>query len=104
MESSSPLTDVLSSTKFHTQLYTTLFCRSGKVSSVLTPEEEQLVIKHIKWRASVGCGLTWTGLQQLIQEVLTAAKVSNSERVTGYENQGHMPNMNMVRRLATDTT
>ena len=95
--------------KFYKVPYSTLhnivhkdveFCGSGKVSSVLTPEEEQLVIKHIKWRASVGCGLTWTGLQKLIQEILTAAKVSNSERVTGYENQGHMPNMNMVRRLA----
>ena len=57
-------------------------------------------MNHVKWRASVGCGLTWIGLQKLIQEILIGAKLSNPNRTTGYEEQGHMPNINMVRRLA----
>ena len=46
------------------------------------------------------CGLTWRGVQKLIQEILIANKVSNPARLTGYENQGQMPNIHMVRRLA----
>ena len=95
--------------RFHKVPYSTLyrlvdsnddFHGSGKSSSVLKPDEEELIINHVKWRASVGCGLTWRGLQKLIQEILIAAKVSNPARLTGYENQGQMPNIHMVRRLA----
>ena len=76
------------------------FKGSGRFSGVLKPEEEELIINHVKWRASVGCGLTWTGLQKLIQEILIGAKQSNPDRITGYEEQGQMPNISWVRRLA----
>ena len=76
--------------KFYKVPYSTLyiivntnseFCGSGKSSNVLTKDEEQLVTGHVMWRESVGCGLTWLGLQKLIQEILIAAKESNSQRV-----------------------
>ena len=105
LESSNHYTSVQGSTKCHTPLCRLVdsyddFHGSGKSSSVLKPDEEELIINHVKWRASVGCGLTWRGLQKLIQEILIAAKVSNPARLTGYENQGQMPNIHMVRRLA----
>ena len=89
----------------YTTLYNILnnngeFKGSGRSSCVLKLVEEDLVVSHVKWRASVGCGLSWSGLQKLIQEILVSAKLSNPDRVTGYEKQGHMPNINMVRRLA----
>ena len=59
-----------------------------------------MVTKHVKWRASVGCGLTWGGLQKLVQEILIAATTSNPDRVTGYEDQGQLPNMSWVRRFS----
>ena len=95
--------------KFYKVPYSTLYgmvqndgvySGSGRKSNVLSSDEELLVTKHVKWRASVGCGLTWSGLQKLVQEILIAATTSNTDRVTGYEAQGHMPNTSWVRRFA----
>ena len=100
---------LLKCARFYKVSYTTLyklvesngeFRGSGRHSTVLTPEEEELIVNHVKWRGSVGCGITWKGLQKLIQEILIGAKQSNPDRITGYETQGQMPNLYMVRRLA----
>ena len=76
------------------------FQGSGKQSSCLTLEEEGAIVKHVKWRVAVGCGVDWRQLQSLIQEVLLEIKEANPERLTGYEGTGQLPNMNFVRRLA----
>ena len=49
----------------------------------------------MKWRASVECGISWSQLTSLIQEVLIA---SNPERQTGFEKTGQLPNIKFVRR------
>ena len=95
--------------RFHKVNYSTLyrmffnnedFKGAGKKSSVLRQDEEAMIVNHVKWRASVGCGLTWLGLQKLIQEIFIGSKLANPTRVTGYEEQSQMPNIFMVRRLA----
>ena len=95
--------------KFYKVPYSTLYrllsddgqySGSGRFSHVLLPDEEKLVVDHVKWRASVGCGLNWCGLQQLIREILVGAKRANPERITGYETTGQTPNIWMLRRLA----
>ena len=89
----------------YSTLYT-LFTRgeeykgSGGANKVLSIDEEASIVSHVKWRASVGCGITWSQLTSLIQEVLVALANSNPERQTGFENTGQLPNINFVRRLA----
>ena len=89
----------------YSTLYT-LFTRgeeykgSGGANKVLTIEEEASIVSHVKWRASVGCGITWSQLTSLIQEVLSALTTSNPERHTGFEKTGQLPNINFVRRSA----
>lgn len=73
---------------------------SGRQSTCLTEEEEAAIVKHVKWRVSVGCGVDWRQLQFLIQEVLLGIKEANPDRSTGYENTGQLPNIYFVRRLA----
>ena len=73
---------------------------SGKKLSCLTQQEEAAIVTHLKWRASIGCGMDWRQLQSLIQEVLIGVKEANPERITGYENTGQVPNITFVRRLA----
>ena len=70
---------------------------SGQYSKVLSLNEEAKIIQHVKWRASIGCGVDWAQLQLLIQEVLVAITTSNPDRLTGYENCGQLPNMFFVR-------
>ena len=72
---------------------------SGKHSSCLSFEEETAIVDHVKWRASIGCGVDFRQLQDLIQESLLAIKQANPERITGYENTGQFPNIFFVRRL-----
>ena len=62
--------------------------------------EKADLLQHVKWRASIGCGVDWIQLQLCIQEVLLAVTTSNPERVTGYEKSGQLPNMSYVRRLS----
>ena len=52
---------------------------SGGANKVLTLDEEATVVSHVKWRASVGCGITWGQLTSLIQEVLLAVTNSNPD-------------------------
>ena len=73
---------------------------SGNKLSCLTQQEEISIVAHIKWRASIGCGMDWRQLEFLIQEVLLGVKESNPERTTGYESTGQMPNKDFVKRLA----
>ena len=73
---------------------------TGRKLKCLTAEEESKIVKHVKWRASVGCGLQWRQLQPLIQEVLLGVKTANPDRITGYEKTAQLPNINFCRRLA----
>ena len=43
------------------------FTGKGRKSEVLSADEESRLTEHVKWRASVGCGVTWTQLQLLVQ-------------------------------------
>ena len=43
------------------------FKGKGRKSPCLLPEEEQKIVDHVAWRASVGAGATWKQLQMLIQ-------------------------------------
>ena len=79
---------------FHKVPYTTLhtlmignksYQGGGRKSLVFTIEEEKEIFKHVKWRAEVSCGLTWMQLQSLVQEPLLALKISNQDRITGFE-------------------
>ena len=76
------------------------FQGSGRKLACLSQEEECAIVSHVKWRASVGCGVDWRQLQFLIQEVLLGVKEANLSRTTGYENSGQLPNIHFVRRLA----
>ena len=38
------------------------FQGSGKFSTRLTPEEEQKIVDHVKWRAAIGYGVDWSML------------------------------------------
>ena len=72
----------------------------GRKLRCLTPDEESKIVAHVKWRASVGCGLEWRQLQSIIQEVLLGVKSANPDRITGYEGTGQLPNVDFCRRLA----
>ena len=72
----------------------------GRKLRCMTPDEESKIVAHVKWRASVGCGLEWRQLQSIIQEVLLGVKAANPDRITGYENTGQLPNIDFCRRLA----
>ena len=73
---------------------------SGGANKVLTLVEEAKIVTHVKWRASIGCAVTWAQLAFLIQEVLLAVTASNPDRVTDHEKTGQLPNKSCVRRLA----
>ena len=32
---------------------------SGRSSNIMTREEEQKIIEHVKWKAQIGYGVTW---------------------------------------------
>ena len=72
----------------------------GRKLRCLTPDEESKIVSHVKWRASVGCGLEWRQLQSIIQEVLLGVKSANPDRITGYEDTAQLPNVDFCRRLA----
>ena len=76
------------------------FQGSGKKLKSLTFEEEAAIVRHVRWRAGIGCGVNWQQLQSLIHEVLLGIKIANPNRLTGYEKSGQVPNMPFVRRLA----
>ena len=48
------------------------FVGGGKISKILTPEEEAKLVDHLKWCKRVGFGLTYHSLQSLIEELLAA--------------------------------
>ena len=52
------------------QLYTNAdeFQGSGRKSLCLSPEEEHLIINHVKERAQIGCGSDFSQLQDLVQK------------------------------------
>ena len=76
------------------------FTGQGRKLRCLNEEEEMKIVEHVKWRASVGCGLEWRQLQAIIQEVLLGIKESSPDRITGYEKCGQLPNISYCRRLA----
>ena len=76
------------------------FVGSGRPQTCLNSEEESMIINHVKWGASVGCGVNWEQLQLLVQEILLAIKAANPTRNTGYEDTNQKPNRNFVRRFA----
>ena len=72
---------------------------SGRALQCLSMEEEVMIIQHVKFRATIGCGVTLPQLQSLIQETLLALMSANPDRKTGYEENGQLPNIEFVRRL-----
>ena len=72
----------------------------GRRIKALTSEEEARIVEHVKWRASIGCGVNWRQLQCLVQEVFLGMMIANPDRETGYEETGQLPNIMFVRRLA----
>ena len=76
------------------------FQGSGQFTERLSLEEEQKVVDHVKWRASIGYGVDWAMLRLLLQEVLLAVTRSNPERTTGLEKLGQLPDISYVRRFA----
>ena len=76
------------------------FVGSGRTQTCLNGDEETQIIKHVKWRAAVGCGVNWEQLQLLVQEVLLAIKAANPTRITRYETSNQLPNRSFVRRFA----
>ena len=62
------------------------FQGSGKKLACLTVSEEDQIVKHVKWRSTIGCGVDWRQLQSIMQEILLGIKVANPSRSTGYEN------------------
>ena len=94
---------------YHKVPYTTLFNLftkgdtyqgSGRQFGCLSSSEELEIINHVKWRASVGCGVNFQQLQLLIQEVMLAIKQANPARITSYESSNQLPHRMFVRRLA----
>ena len=75
------------------------FQGSGKTLDCLSLEEEAVILRHVKWRAQIGCGVDFGQLQSLVQESLLALKAANPDRQTGYEETGQMPNKDYVRRM-----
>ena len=76
------------------------FVGSGRKQICLSEKEEDKILQHVKWRASVGYGVNWHQLTLLIQEVLIAVKSVNPTRKTGYEDSNQLPNIDFVRRFA----
>ena len=72
---------------------------SGRKSSCLSIEEEKVIIKHVKWRSQIGCGVDYSQLQSLVQKSLLALVSVNPSRKTGYESTGQRPNRFFIRRL-----
>ena len=77
-----------------------VFPGRGKYSKVLKREEEERLINHVQYVASIGYGLSWLGLRLLIQEVLLSIKEASPSRITGLENVAQLPSISWVRRLA----
>lgn len=71
----------------------------GYTSKVLSKDEEQLVKGLAKKRADLGCGLSYSQLQRLLQEVLQRLTNCDPTRTSGYEESNHLPNMSYVYRL-----
>ena len=76
------------------------FQGQGRSLKVLQPKEEQMIVKHVLYKASVGYGDSWETLRFLLQELLTKIKVANPKRITGLEDQGQLPSKTWVRRFA----
>ena len=72
---------------------------SGRKSLCLTPEEETVIMNHVKWRSQIGCGMDFSQLQSLVQKTLLALVSANPDRKTGYEDVGQRPNRFFIRRL-----
>ena len=53
----------------------------GRKLRCMTPDEESKIVAHVKWRASVGCGLEWRQLQSIIQEILLGVRAANPDRI-----------------------
>ena len=89
---------------------------SGCTSNILTHDEEQKIVEHVKWKAQIGYGVTWEmvglndilleilmsgfQLQLLIQEILVGVTKANPGRKTGWEEVSHKPDRSWVRRFA----
>ena len=72
---------------------------SGPKLDCLSLEEESVILRHVKWRSQIGCGVDFGQLQSLVQESLLALKSANPDRRTGYEATGQLPNKDFVRRM-----
>ena len=72
----------------------------GFKSKSLTEQEETKIIEFIKWKKSIGYGMSWEHLQHLLQESMLALTRADPTRVTGHEKTGQLPHRSWVRRFA----
>ena len=75
------------------------FTGSGRQSSVFTEEEEEKIVKLVKDRLSLGCGMDFKQLCLLIQELINALNTSNPDREFPSSWEGNFPNESFVRRF-----
>ena len=75
--------------------------KRGKTSTVMMPAEEAEVKKFVTKRAELGCGLSFSQLQDVLTEVLQRIKTLNPARQTSFENRGQCPPKSWVYRFVT---
>ena len=75
------------------------FKGSGKFSTILSREEEQLVVDHVLYVEKIGYGESLHTVRKLVHEVLLAAKIANPNQITGLENVNQMPSCSWVQRF-----
>jgi hypothetical protein len=66
---------------------------------VLTMDEEREIVEFVDRRQKLGCGLSFSQLETIIQEVLLALTAKDPARITGFEDTYHLPNKVWTWRL-----
>jgi hypothetical protein len=75
------------------------FAGSGKKACILTKEEELMVANHCRYVEKIGYGENLHSVRLLVQELLTRVKAARPDRITGLEDQQHLPSHSWVNRF-----
>ena len=75
------------------------FKGSGQFSTILSGDEEKLVMDHVLYVEKIGYGESLHTLRILVHELLIAAKNVNPNRITGLEAVNQMPTRSWVNRF-----
>ena len=59
-----------------------------------------MVANHVRQMATIGYGVTWSGLRCLLQELLLSLTAANPSRKIELEYKNHLPDPSYVRRFA----